>query len=702
MQMRRMVIGALAVLGGVAVTSAGGARPQPYGGPTASLRQQVIWGAECREPEGTGLAFGGEDQRADDGRPHTRLLVNGQWAPIHQELRKANPLQTYRDRAWAVRTDLKNALARARYFFFEGLPAVEEAKRLAAEVTPKSEQAAKDLATLIADLEKVAPADDYAKGQIAFAVSHLKTVQGTVKPLTAPISAEALASARQAQVQMEIGAEALDAEPPPRAVSPVVYDAKTGLYVVFGGDHLDYLTCDTWVFDAAKRRWSQRHPSAAPPPRANHTLAVKEGVVTLTGGYRYFNNTDYMGGQYVDIGDGPWRYDIEKDAWTGQGKPVAADTREYRTHPFLPETYMQGVRPSAAEFQATLDALPVNEWAATNPPHRLQMQRDWGRCIIDPDRDVILFWSGGHCAHGGSDVPAYHLSANRWELPFPVEFPLGLLYSNTSYPAGFNFNLRPWMTGHSYQNYGYDPRSKMMVQTGHPRDFFIYDPTIADWIGRGPKPRGMDGGDCFYDNAIVATPKGAICWTKDGSLFQYDGAARAWTQLKTGGAKLRGSSTDNSTLTYDSKRDRILFVGRAYGGKFDGLVYAYDLKTSTVQVLTPEGAAGAVRIAGLDRGCYDARNDLFILGTYLTGAAVDERPRVPAYDCAANRWVALDIKFKVQRRGDRTTYEFPYGHSSGTVFDPKRNLLWGADTYGRVYVLRLDAASADAQALPVP
>ena len=48
----------------------------------------------------------------------------------------------------------------------------------------------------------------------------------------------------------------------------------------------------------------------------------------------------------------------------------------------------------------------------------------------------------------------------RWyKRAFPVEFPLGQLYSNTSYPRGYNLNRRPGMTGHTYQNYGFDPVS---------------------------------------------------------------------------------------------------------------------------------------------------------------------------------------------------------------------------------------------------
>ena len=123
-----------------------------------------------------------------------------------------------------------------------------------------------------------------------------------------------------AQVELEQAAEALDAEPAPRALSPLVYDAKNKLFVLFGGDHLDYLTNDTWVFDPAKKTWRYRHLKVAPPVRANHTLKAADGKITLSGGYTYTSNTDYMGGQYRDLADGDWTYDVATNKWAGGEK----------------------------------------------------------------------------------------------------------------------------------------------------------------------------------------------------------------------------------------------------------------------------------------------------------------------------------------------------------------------------------------------
>ena len=47
--------------------------------PSTDLKERVIWGSNAEGPGGTGLAFGGEDQRADDGQAHTRILVKEKW-----------------------------------------------------------------------------------------------------------------------------------------------------------------------------------------------------------------------------------------------------------------------------------------------------------------------------------------------------------------------------------------------------------------------------------------------------------------------------------------------------------------------------------------------------------------------------------------------------------------------------------------------
>jgi hypothetical protein len=100
----------------------------------------------------------------------------------------------------------------------------------------------------------------------------------------------------------------------------------------------------------------------------------------------------------------------------------------------------------------------------------------------------------------------------------------------------------------------------------------------------------------------------------------------------------------------------------------------------------------AHKFAYVDRCCYDAANDLVLMAAYLKGGG-DHTP-TPAYDCANNRWVTLDLKYATGTRLGRTTRAFPHGRSCGMMFDPKRELIWGVDTNSQVYVVRLDVERA--------
>lgn len=125
-----------------------------------------------------------------------------------------------------------------------------------------------------------------------------------------------------------------------------------------------------------------------------------------------------------------------------------------------------------------------------------------------------------------------------------------------------------------------------------------------------------------------------------------------------------------------------------YRKPFDGQVWSLDLKTNVVKALSPEGREEAVNFANVDKCCYDAKNDLLLLGTFLKDS--DDHTTTPAFDCAANRWVKLDIGYSTGKRSGRTTRDFPHRRSDGLMFDAKRQLIWGTDTNSQVYVLRLE------------
>ena len=677
--------------------------------PDVDIKQRVIWASTCEGPDGIALAFGGQDQEGEHGQPPTRIRVDGQWEEIGKSLQAQNALQPLCDQLAALARRQKDALAIARHLYLDGR--TSEAKSDTVEAIAGAQRVLRaDLARLAAQLAKTsAEHKDYEARQLRYASKLLdKALSRAMDKLEsfAPDSMPAALGEMWAQqVDLELAAEALAAEPPGRALSPIVYDPKSKSFIIFGGDHLDYLSNDVWSFDWLARRWRQHHPEVAPPPRANHTLTTNgDGKIVMSGGYQYTSNTDYMGGQFRDWDDGQWTFDPATDTWTG-GELVTANQRTYRTGAFHPNFFLAGPKPDAAAFAARLESLAPNTWLRTAPPQLPQMNRDWGTAVLDPDHDLILRFSGGHCAHSGSDVLHYHLASNRWELPFPVELPLGQTYTNTSYPEGFNLNQRPWVTGHTYQNYGYESAIKKMLFTGRDRGCYIYDPEIGDWTGRIEKPPGMSYNSCFYTLTVCPTPAGLVVWTTYGDVFRFDSASGQWIEIKQQGGKLPGSVVDNSTVVYDSRRGRLLFARKPYGDKtaFDGLLQTLDPATGQVDTLTPAGSDAAAAIPYLCQIRYDADHDLLLVGGTLppaeAGSSDDNSPdngglrRTPAYDCAGNRWVSLKLT------GDDPSGKSGRNVSLGMMYDAKRKLFWAVDTNSEAYVLRLDPKQADLKPL---
>ncbi|MCW8133460.1 MAG: hypothetical protein KIS92_24160, partial [Planctomycetota bacterium] len=517
-------------------------------------RDPVLWGWSCEVPGGTGLSFGGVQQIADDGRPHTCVLEAGQWKDIAADLRAKNPLQKHCDAAEALRNACKDALARARHFYFEGLPADEEAKRLSADVDPAVAKLAKDLAAFAGTLKSASGLEAYEAGQCQLALKCLEAGAATLKPFAPRTTPEQLADMRRTQVELERARDLLNAEPPPRMLSLVTWEPKNKVFVIFGGERADSVCNDLWVFDPAKRKWTQRHQEAAPEPRADHHFdALGDGRIAMFGGYTHEKG-------YTHVGPARWIYDVAKNTWTPDGhqeKAFASDTRKGGyLPPSSPEEFMKGERPDAAAQAAVLKALPANTWVRLKTPRPLG-GRDWGTWVLDPDRDLMYVWAGGHASYAGNDVARYHLATDRWEIAHPPEVPIGCAGTNEQYPSGFSFNQRPWVKKHVWNSQAYEPALKKMIMGGandaqiDPYCYF-YDPDKADWTGRVRLPEGMPND--AYGMQIRSTKHGMFAWA-GGWLF--DAKAMVWNKLAIKGT-MPGGGVDSSGLAYDSKRDRML------------------------------------------------------------------------------------------------------------------------------------------------
>ncbi|PCJ62164.1 MAG: hypothetical protein COA79_05605 [Planctomycetota bacterium] len=663
------------------------------------MKPVIIWGSECKLPDGKGLSFGGQHQKADDGRPHTRIWDGSKWVSIKDELHSKNPLQPYHDNLWKIRTDIRDTLGKARYIFFEGRELKKEKAFLAKEVNPSLEKILEDLRYQKRALISLNKLTDYSNSQLKLSLELIDKVIASIMPFAERTELALLATIRQAQINLELASEKLDAEPPARVCSKIVYDTKNKMYLIFGGDHYEYLTNDVWVFDTANKIWMQKHPKESPEPRANHRITANgDGTVTAVSGYKYAAKFNYSQKPYEYVGQAKWTYDLSSDKWSGQSdqKLFPANMRVYRAERFLPEYYMKGKRPNAKENEAKLKSLPVNTWIAMNPPMKPQKEqrgRDWGTSVLDFHNDLILQWGGGHSAHGGTDTLHYHISTNRWEQVYPVEYCLGLMGSPSHYPCGYNFNGHPWIIMHAYKSYAYEPALKKMIITGrnvnwsmsHDTSFYLYDGLTGAWGKRYPLHKSMLYVQYYLKSRVVSGPEGLLYWNHNRSALKLNTKSMQFETIKVDGT-LPKCGTDGGGLVYDSKRNRMLMVTKPWKpmgkGTFLGNIYSLDLNTNKLTVLTPKGSSKlAAAFPFLREAVYNPEADLFLWAGF-------SNDKMLAYEPKGNRWVLVNVKGKA-----------PLGFSSGHIYDAKRKLHFVATGKGNVYGLRLDLSQANLEDL---
>ena len=109
----------------------------------------------------------------------------------------------------------------------------------------------------------------------------------------------------------------LRVQPRPRALSPMVFDPVSQKILLFGGDGLDQLFADTWLYDPATRAWRECKPSLGPSPRFGHALVylTKSRKLALLGGNGYTSGVDYQAMLYRRLPWEVWTYDVAANAW---------------------------------------------------------------------------------------------------------------------------------------------------------------------------------------------------------------------------------------------------------------------------------------------------------------------------------------------------------------------------------------------------
>ena len=542
-------------------------------------------------------------------------------------------------------------------------------------------------------------------------------------------------------------------QPPPRMNTRLVAARAQRALVLFGGDGQSHYLGDTWIYDTANRTWRASKAKAGPEPRAGHFTVYdpRTGWVIIGGGYNKRDLTDM------------WAYDVAADKWLQLSATVptgffisadfapdqnlivlTANTRRpgdrMTCNELFPVRTTFGFRldaealrrsataaatvhppmvrraplPPAATPPAAFDQLPTGQWVLLSGSQEGAPVRTWGTATFDNTRGEILYWGGGHCGYGGSDVDAFDVGANRWRAVDPApEFP-ERAWNKSSRPAGVTFSGAPWMD-HGRRIYAFDPVSRKMIMAREIRSTTGYDPGLlaafparrtaapdaivqvqssynrfatyaydtqtGRWELAGPAPLGVD--------TLVTTPRGVMAvnvdwrmrlndsgymlpWSErqgpvDSALYLFEAAKSRWTRLSRPGISPQ-NLYEMTSLAWDSKRHRLLLHGAGAGRNE---LWSFDAASGRWSNLAP----GGPQPEASREAVYLPRHDVMLLCS-----ARD----VWEYSPARNAWRRLAIPFQTG------------GQNRAMVYDEKRDLVLlvlganegGATVYGMRYTGR--------------
>jgi hypothetical protein len=667
-------------------------------------------------------------------------------------------IQELRGKAVALRRRGRALVGACRARFYH----TESDEMAATKLGQTVAELARDVAAFSEELEASSDkATTYEKKQLLWAHESLgkaaQRLDEAQAPLEGQVTPKIIATVEDAWEALDDAVEDLAPAPSKRAYSAVACDRRRGKMVLFGGHRLDRVVADTWVYDCETRMWENRRPERSPSPRYGHGLAwlPDSGQVVLVDGVQKRN--PFAETWVYDTEANLWTLLVEggttrpgltsyASTWGWQPEPAVAlpgdvvlmlcnrahskpprySTWAARIDPNRTDAAMTAKKAVAdrtevlvdgrdaprwydqnagdidpAAQQAWLDQLPANTWVAQPPsPNGPRQNRAWGTAMFDPDRDQILHWGGGHVAYTGNAVVHYSVKTNRYYIGQRPEHGLRYVHGQGGMPVSQTYRGRPFMTGHAYHSYAYDPPSKTLVVCGQNprvmvkgRFFFAYDPARTVWL-RGPIEAPFP---ISYSGTILcATPKGAVAWSSQ-ELWRVDVANRTWKKLPVTGTLPRGGP-DRHGMTYDSKRDRLLLFARALKGD----IVACDFKTGKAAALAPKGKEPTPGVPSREV-VYMPDRDAVLLAARVR----DEKDQMRwlVYDCRANAWKALllDGRDPIGNR-DATAKRggAVFNVSLGLMYDRKRKLVWAMNSRSHVTVLRLDLTTVDAAAPKAP
>ena len=553
----------------------------------------------------------------------------------------------------------------------------------------------------------------------------------------------------------------LDTQPPVRALSPMVYDPGTKKIVLFGGDRLDQLYADTWVYDCQTRTWEQRKPPISPSPRFGHALLylAKSKTIVLLGGKGYTSSCSYCARLYRPLPFEMWTYDVSANEWSlfkrfeQNGPPQIAtaaacaaagddDTVLWvglgtkRSRPGGPlnphSSWLAHLDPSTSDREATTElgvAAGTLEFR-TGPYDPAYYVDD----LPEPDRQVQAKRLAELTANRWVSLDAPRWPHNRmgggWStvsLDSDRDQILHLGGGHSSYfgndvavydiPTGrWSISYRPqFALEFNYDLSGPGPFAFNLAPWGnHNYHAYcydaaiqrlvymkhmaqLYDPATKSWAFDEKIPTPFEISK--YTTYLLPTPSGAVAWTH--IAHQKCGLFRFEGGKRWVPLPVNGelpvTVCDGAAAAYDSRRDRLV------------MVTTRDRKNVTVegQVWTYDFQSGGVtrrdpaNMDALKTGRF-AREAVYLPEADLVMLGyildVDGIRVVPFYDCEENQWLVAELPGSDFIAGERGC-----SVDLGLVHDAKRDLVWGVKCslrgQGALNVLRFNRETAGMQVL---
>ncbi|MBL8795561.1 MAG: hypothetical protein JNM56_16770 [Planctomycetia bacterium] len=369
--------------------------------------------------------------------------------------------------------------------------------------------------------------------------------------------------------------QALRVEPPPRCATPLVYDPRTRVIVMFGGHSglvrtdLEARECDpearslndTWLYDATTKQWREVPCKHRPPAQRQPLLAFddKSGLVLLV--TRALNEKKELTVTLwsFDPTKGEWSKRHE-EAWTGQVREGAGLALDAASRMLVltqgPDTYVCRLdletlpaAPAPADkpppgivapviplddpaWVTKLKELPANQWVHPRPPRDAE-DRGWGTLAYDDVRGLVCYFGGGHSTYQVNDVAIYSPGVNRWVHPVgehndwvpPVHWDGIAMGYRGGPPAGHQRNSYVVIDGRLFLTNSFYSRrwDVAYAKDSGTRVSWFYDLDRDAWrqrpIGKVELGPGVPGS---YGRAHLADPSGKVLGFA-GHLEPYDG-----------------------------------------------------------------------------------------------------------------------------------------------------------------------------------